>query len=169
MVAGSVYAGVDALAAAIVDRVRWLPGPVQYPYAAVRALATYRPARYRVVVDGSSASTTPPPSSSPTPATTARGWRSRPPPSLDDGLLDVVVIEAASKRELIRSLPTVYDGSHVALPEVTVLTGARIELSADARVPVPVGGDGEPLGVLPSLASPPAVASVLPRALAVIA
>jgi diacylglycerol kinase (ATP) len=31
LVAGSVYAGVDARAAAIVDRVRWLPGPVQYP------------------------------------------------------------------------------------------------------------------------------------------
>ena len=70
---------------------------------------------------------------------------------LDDGLLDVVVIEAASKRQLIRALPKVYDGRHVDLPQVTVLTGARVEISADARVPVPVGGDGEPLGVLPSL------------------
>ena len=81
---------------------------------------------------------------------------------VDDGLLDVVVIEAASKRALIRALPTVYDGRHVALPEVTVLTGARDRVSADARGPVPVGGDGEPLGVLPSLASPAGGASVLP-------
>ena len=40
---------------------------------------------------------------------------------VDDGLLDVVVIEAASKLSLMRSLPKVYDGAHVDLPEVTVL------------------------------------------------
>ena len=50
-VAGSVYAGVDARAAEIVDRAR-LPKSLQYPYAAVRSLATYRPGRYRVSVDG---------------------------------------------------------------------------------------------------------------------
>ena len=47
-----MYAGVDARAAAIVDRARWLPGTLQYPYAALRSLATYRPGRYRLAVDG---------------------------------------------------------------------------------------------------------------------
>ena len=169
VVVGSVYAGVDARAAEIVDRVRWLPGPVQYPYAAVRALATYRPARYRVVVDGVvgeyDAATVVVANS----RYYGKGMAIAPAADLDDGLLDVVVIEAASKRALIRALPRVYDGRHVALPEVTVLTGARVELSAGSRRPVPVGGDGEPLGVLPSLDSPPAEVSVLPGALTVIA
>ena len=98
-----------------------------------------------------------------------KGMAIAPAARLDDGLLDVVVIEAASKRELIRSFPKVYDGRHVDLPEVTVLTGARVEISADARWPVPVGADGEPLGPLPSLDSPPAEISVLPGALAVLA
>jgi diacylglycerol kinase family enzyme len=88
---------------------------------------------------------------------------------IDDGLLDVVVIEAASKRELIRSLPRVYDGSHVDLPEVTLLTGRRVELAARGRSPVPVGGDGEPLGVLPGLADEPVVLEVRPGALRVLA
>ena len=169
VVAGSVYAGVDARAAEIVDRVRWLPGPVQYPYAALRALATYRPARFRVVVDGRvgeyDAATVVVANS----RYYGKGMAIAPAARLDDGLLDVVVIEAASKRELIRSFPKVYDGRHVDLPEVTVLTGARVEISADARWPVPVGADGEPLGPLPSLASPPAEISVLPGALAVLA
>ena len=52
LVAGSVYAGVDARASAIVDRAHWLPRKLQYPYAAVRSLATYQPGRYRVSVDG---------------------------------------------------------------------------------------------------------------------
>lgn len=169
VVVGSVYAGVDARAAEIVDRVRWLPGPVQYPYAAVRALATYRPARYRVVVDGAVAEYDAATVVVANSRYHGQGMAIAPDARLDDGLLDVVVIEAASKRALIRSLPKVYDGRHVALPEVTVLTGARVELSADSRRPVPVGGDGEPLGVLPSLSSPPAEVAVLPAALTVIA
>ena len=169
VVAGSVYAGVDARAAELVDRLRGLPGPVQYPCAAVRALASYRPARCRVVVDGVvgeyDAATVVVANS----RFYGKGMAIAPAARLEDGLLDVVVVEAASKRALIRSLPKVYAGRHVDLPEVTVLTGARVELSADARVAVPVGGDGEPLGVLPALGSPPAEVAVLPGALTVIA
>ena len=88
---------------------------------------------------------------------------------MTDGLLDVVVIEAASRLALMRSLPKVYDGAHIALPEVTVLTGKRVELRADSSRPVPVGGDGEPLGRLPGLTDEPAVIEVLPGALPVIA
>jgi diacylglycerol kinase family enzyme len=80
----------------------------------------------------------------------------------------VVVIEAASKLALMRSLPKVYDGGHIDLPEVSVLTGRRVELRADAKRPVPVGGDGEPLGQLPGLADEPAVVEVRPGALSVI-
>ena len=50
-----------------------------------------------------------------------------------------------------------------------MLTGKRVELRADASRPVPVGGDGEPLGQLPALADEPAVVEVQPGALAVIA
>ncbi len=85
-----------------------------------------------------------------------------------DGRLQVVVIEAASRIALMRALPKVYDGGHVALPEVTVLSGTRVELRADAARPVPVGGDGEPLGQLPGLAEAPAVVEVRPGALRVI-
>ena len=78
------------------------------------------------------------------------------------------MIEAASRLELIRSLPKVYDGAHVALPEVTVLTGTRVELRGRARCPIPVGGDGEPLGVLPGLGDAPATVEMLPGALSIV-
>jgi diacylglycerol kinase family enzyme len=97
-----------------------------------------------------------------------QGMHIAPAARVDDGRLDVVVIEAASRLELMRSLPTVYDGSHVDLPEVTVLTGTRVELRARGRTPVPMGGDGEPLGVLPGLADAPAVVEVRPGALSII-
>lgn len=168
LVAGSVYAGVDARAAALVHRMRWTPKRLQYPWAAVRSLATYQPGRFSVTVDGTShrfsAATVVVANS----AYYGKGMRIAPPASVDDGLLDVVVIEAASRLALVRSLPKVYDGSHVALPEVTLLTGRRVELHGDARAPIPVGADGEPLGDLPPLDAAPAVVEVHPAALSVV-
>ncbi|MGA8255738.1 MAG: diacylglycerol kinase family protein [Nocardioides sp.] len=168
-VAGSVYCGVDARAAELVDGAHWLPRTLQYPYAAVRALATYRPARFRVTIDGEVAEYAAANVVVANSAYYGKGMKIAPDAVLDDGTLDVVVIEAASKLELMRSLPKVYDGGHVSLPEVTVLRGRRIEIAADARTAVPVGGDGEALGVLPGLSGPPAVVGVLPGALSVIA
>jgi diacylglycerol kinase (ATP) len=168
MVAGSVYAGVDARAAEIVDGATWLPRSVQYQYAALRALATYRPGRYRVSVDGDvreyDAATVVVANS----AYYGKGMLIAPPASVTDGLLDVVVIEAASRLALMRSLPKVYDGAHVELDEVTVLSGRRVEVCGSSRTPIPVGGDGEPLGPLPPLGAPPAVVEVVPEALSVI-
>lgn len=168
VVAGSVYAGVDARAAALVHRMRWTPRRLQYPWAAVRSLATYRPGRFALTVDGAahrfSAATVVVANS----AYYGQGMRIAPAATVDDGLLDVVVIEAASRVELVRSLPKVYDGAHVALDEVTVLRGRRVQLHGTGRGGVPVGADGEPLGDLPTLDDAPATVEVLPAALAVV-
>ncbi|MBV6727935.1 YegS/Rv2252/BmrU family lipid kinase [Nocardioides daeguensis] len=166
VVAGSVYAGVDARAAEIVDRSRWLPSKLQYPYAAVRALATYRPVECVLEVDGVR--------STHQAATVViansrfygKGMAIAPAASLDDGLLDVIVIEAASHLDLIRALPKVYDGSHVDLAEVTVRTGRRVRLSGQHRGggAVPVGADGEALGALPADDAAPLTVELLPAA-----
>ena len=181
VVAGSVYCGVDARAGEIVDRAHHLPRKMQYPYAALRALATYSPARFLVSVDGVERSYAAANVVVANSAYYGSGMKIAPAATVSDGVLDIVVIEAASKLALMRSLPKVYDGAHVDLPEVTVLTGQRVELRADparlagshlrarASRPVPVGGDGEPLGRLPALADAPAVVEVQPGALAVIA
>jgi YegS/Rv2252/BmrU family lipid kinase len=169
VVAGSVYCGIDARAGEIVDKAHWLPSALQYPYAALRAMAAYKPARFIVSVDGDERQFA---ASNVVVANSAyygKGMKVAPAAEVDDGLLEVVVIEARSKLSLMRSLPKVYDGQHVDLPQVTVLRGTRIELRADASRPVPVGGDGEPLGALPPQAGEPAVVEVLPGALTVLA
>lgn len=163
VVAGSAYAGLDARAGEIVDKVRWLPSRLQYPYASLHAIATYRPTRFRVVVDGQEhefAAATVCVANS---AYYGKGMKIAPGASVTDGLLDVVVIEAASRRKLMQALPKVYDGAHVDLDAVHVLRGTRVELTA---TPVaPMGGDGEALGSVPALGSGPAVVEVLPGAL----
>jgi diacylglycerol kinase family enzyme len=93
------------------------------------------------------------------------GMRIAPDASVTDGVLDVVVIGAAGRLDLIRSLPKVYDGSHVRLPDVQVHRARHIEISvtADAAAGVPVGADGEPLPAL--VPGTTLTATVLPGAL----
>ena len=94
-----------------------------------------------------------------------------------------MVIGAAGRLDLIRSLPKVYDGSHVRLPEVQVHRARHIEISVtDAPPPaaawqrrgdggavsdgVPVGADGEPLPAL--VPGTTLTATVLPGALSLL-
>ena len=168
VLAGSVYAGVDARAAEIVDRARFVPKFAQYPLAAVRSLATYTPARYHLTIDGTAHEIEGATVVVANSGYYGSGMKIAPAAVLDDGLLDVIVIEASSRLRLVRALPSVYDGGHVDRDEVHVFTGRSITLAADSRRPVPVGGDGEGLGVLPATSSVPATVAVLPGALNVI-
>jgi diacylglycerol kinase (ATP) len=68
--------------------------------------------------------------------------------SLDDGLLDVVVIHAIGKLEFLRTFPKVFSGRHLEHPAVAVHRAARVELAADRRLAV--YADGEPAGALPA-------------------
>lgn len=161
VVVGSLYAGVDSLASQHVDRARRLPSRVQYPYAALRALASYRPAAYRVEVDGvvheHEAATVVVANS----GFYGSGMHIAPDARIDDGLLDVVLIRASSRANLMRALPKVYDGSHVEHEEVLVWRGRQVVISAGSEVHA--YGDGDPIGPLPR------TAEVLPGALSVLA
>lgn len=152
LVAGSVYAGVDARAGEIVNRSHWLPNRLQYPVASVRALATYRPIALTLDVDGKRSEHRAANMVIANSRFYGKGMAIAPDASIDDGQLDVIVIEAAGRLALIRALPKVYDGAHVELDEVKVLRGSRVAVSgryAGTGAPVPVGADGEALDNLP--------------------
>jgi diacylglycerol kinase (ATP) len=166
LVAGSVYSGVDARAGEIVDKVRWMPAKLQYPYAAVHSLATYVPSTFTLVVDGETHTFVAATVVIANSGYYGKGMHIAPDASVSDGLLDVVVIEAASRREMMKALPKVYDGTHVGLDQVTVMRGMTVEISGSPSVPM--GGDGEPLGMLPTSAGAPASVQVLPGALRVL-
>lgn len=147
-VAGSVYAGVDAQTADLVNQIRWLPRRLQYPAAAVTSLARFVPSSFSMVIDGTEHTVTAACVVVANSGYYGSGMRIAPSASIDDGELDVVIIGASGRLDMLRAFPKVYDGSHVGLDQVQALRGKSITVAA--RPAVALGGDGEPLGMLGS-------------------
>jgi diacylglycerol kinase (ATP) len=68
---------------------------------------------------------------------------------MNDGMLDVCVVEALSKLAFLRAFPRVFLGSHTTHPKVRMRTGTRVQVEADRRVLV--YADGELVGSLPAI------------------
>ena len=66
---------------------------------------------------------------------------------IDDGLLDVIVLNKITRTRLLRAFPKIFKGSHVALPEVD--TFKAINISAVTSSPKTCTPDGEVLGQTP--------------------
>jgi diacylglycerol kinase (ATP) len=91
---------------------------------------------------------------------TGGGMKVLPTALMNDGILDVCVVEALSKPAFLRAFPRVFTGAHVSHPRVRMLTGTRVQLEANRRVQV--YADGERVGPLP------AIFQILPAALPVV-
>lgn len=79
---------------------------------------------------------------------------------MDDGLLDVVAIEGASKMYLIDNLNRIYSGAHRNLPVVKIVRGRTVDISSpEGAQPLPIELDGETPG------HGPVRIDVLPKAL----
>jgi len=137
-------------------------GNLVYTYGALRALAAWKHAGYEVVVDGEAHAFSGWSVACANSKAYGGGMFLAPDADLHDGRLDVVFCEAMSKARFLRLLPTVFKGEHVKLPEVHVLRGAEVRISADR--PFTVYADGDPIGELPCTvrAIPGAVKVLLP-------
>ena len=154
--------GFDSDANRIANEARLVRGNLVYAYAALRALAAWRPADFTVTVDdqapieftgysvavGNSRAF-------------GGGMLIAPHAELDDGLLDVITISQIPKLRYLRGIPKVFKGTHVENDEVAELRGTTIEISADR--PFAVYADGEHLTDLP------VTLSTMKRALRVLA
>ena len=80
---------------------------------------------------------------------------------LDDGQLEVTVIDALSSYELARDIKVLYSPNLYVHPKTHHLRGKRIEARPTKPGPVSIEVDGEPLGMLPL------ELTVLPRAVRV--
>jgi YegS/Rv2252/BmrU family lipid kinase len=147
---GIASVGFDSEANRIANEApSWLGGLV-YAYGALRALIAWRPARFELELEPPgerhvfSAYTVGACNSK----TYGGGMRAAPGAMLDDGLLEVVLLENVSKLAfLTRIFPKLFKGTHVHDPRVHVFRAREISLDADR--PFAMYADGDPIGQLP--------------------
>jgi YegS/Rv2252/BmrU family lipid kinase len=138
--------GFDSDANRIANESR-LRGNLVYAYAALRALAGWKPARFTIAIgdqrnriEGFSVIVA-------NNKAYGGGMFVAPDAELDDGEFDVVTISQVSKLRFLGNLPKVFKGTHVRNDEVSVVRAARLSVSASR--PFAVYADGEHLTDLP--------------------
>ena len=75
------------------------------------------------------------------------GLKIVPQASLDDGLLDICLVDKMSKIKLLCALPTLFWGGHTGLKEVRYFRTKQMRL--EARPELEIYADGEPAGYTP--------------------
>jgi YegS/Rv2252/BmrU family lipid kinase len=160
---GIASLGFDSVANEIANRAPSRLGNLVYVYGALRAVATWKHATFTVRIDGEEHRFSGWSVAAANSKYYGGGMMLAPGAELDDGELDVMLSGATSKARFLRMLPRVFKGTHVELPNVSMLRGAEIEVSADR--PFTVFADGDPIGELPVTirAVPRAVRVLLPQ------
>lgn len=146
-VLGSVYAGVDAVANRHANASRLLRGAASYYAGGLRAVLAWKPATYRITVDGTLHERTGYTVIAANSGFYGFGRKVAPGARVDDGVLDVVVIKKAPKHLFFALMNELKTGAHVERPEVEILRGKEIRIEADR--PLPYGADGEVDATLP--------------------
>ncbi|WP_084039990.1 diacylglycerol kinase family protein [Demequina sp. NBRC 110053] len=143
--------GIDAAIAARGNRMRFPRGPLKYKVATFTELPRFRPYGVRIEADGESweqACTLIAVANGPV---FGGGLRISRDSSLTDGMLEVVVADAASRARIARLFPRLYDGSVIDEPELKVVRAKRVRIgpsSAGATLPAAFA-DGELVGPAP--------------------
>jgi YegS/Rv2252/BmrU family lipid kinase len=148
---GIASLGFDSEANRIANAAPSRLGNLVYVYGALRALTTWRTARFALTIRSGGAvqrlesvGYTVAAANS---GAYGGGMMLAPDARLDDGLLDVVTIGSVGRLRFLRTLPKVFAGSHVHEPGVEVLRAQEVEVDADR--PFTVYADGDPIGATP--------------------
>lgn len=144
---GSVVStGYDALVNAKSNAMTWPRGSLRYAAAALAVLAHFEPLPYELVIDGVRRQQHAMFVAVGNAGYFGGGMRILPRYRLDDGLLDITVVNPVSRATLLRLLPTIYNGGFVKDPAVELLRARTVEIDGQGLVGM---ADGEPLGRVP--------------------
>jgi YegS/Rv2252/BmrU family lipid kinase len=153
-VEGTPYMGIasfgfDSDANRIANEAKRVKGNAVYVYAAIRALASWKPASFTVAVDGARHDYTGYTVAVGNSKAYGGGMLILPMAELDDGKLDVIVCKQVGRLRFLRDLPKVYRGTHMHLPYTEFLRGEEIEVSSSR--PFVIYADGDPIGATPAV------------------
>lgn len=157
---GIVSVGFDSEANRRANQTHFLRGSLVYAYAALRTLASWKPARFTIRVDEERIRLSGYSISVANNKAFGGGMYIAPNAELDDGAFDIVAVGEVGKLRFMANLPKVFKGTHIDEEQVQVFRAQHLELTASR--PFQVYADGEHLTDLP------ASLRVLPRALGVL-
>ncbi|WP_019630333.1 diacylglycerol/lipid kinase family protein [Actinomadura atramentaria] len=161
IVPGNAYFGVESAANRVINRLRFLPALLVYRISAPIALLTWRNPTVALDADGTRRTVRATSVVIANSGSYGHGLRIVPPARLDDGRLDVMVVEEGiPKREIVAFTNEAREGRHIERPQVRLSTATTLTVSADR--PIPLCADGDEIGTLP------ATVRVLPGALPLI-
>jgi diacylglycerol kinase (ATP) len=126
----------------------WPRGHLRYFLAGLRTLATYVPYRFNLVTDSEEFSGEAMWVAVANAPCYGGGIRIAPEASLNDGLLDVCVIERMSAPALLALYPALMRGEHLRAPAVRYFRCTRAQFRAPSGVEL--HADGEPVTQLPA-------------------
>jgi YegS/Rv2252/BmrU family lipid kinase len=141
--------GFDSDANRIANEAKLVKGNAVYVYAALRALAAWKPARFTVTVDGEHHEFTGYSVAVGNSKAYGGGMWLLPMAELDDGKLDVIFTKKCPKLRCLIELPKLFKGTHVGSEFTEFLVGEEIEVSSDR--PFVIYADGDPIGATPAI------------------
>jgi diacylglycerol kinase (ATP) len=157
---GTASAGFDALCNQRANQMSWPKGQRRYDIAMVLELAKFKPIHYEATIDGEHRSFDAMLCAVANGPAFGGGMLIAPEANVEDGLLDLFIVHAMSRIELLKVFPKVYTGRHVTHPAVEFVRAKSVKLSSGN---MPVYSDGEARG------HSPLSATVVPGALSVFA
>jgi diacylglycerol kinase (ATP) len=143
---GVLAAGFDARVNERANGMRWPRGPRRYDLATVAELRGFSAIPYVLELDGERLETDAMLVAVGNTPSYGGGLRVCHGALVDDGLLDVLIVDRMSRRDLVRVFPTVRTGAHLRHPAVHLHRARVVSLAAPAVVAY---ADGERFGALP--------------------
>jgi len=144
--AGVLSAGFDAAVNERANSIRFPRGKSRYTVAIMIELLRLKAIRYRIELDDRELVTDALLVSVSNNVSFGGGMNVTPNALLDDGLLDVLVVQPLSRISFLRIFPKVFAGTHLGDKRVAVYRARRVRIEADGVVAY---ADGERVGELP--------------------
>ena len=152
-------AGFDSLVTDRTNRMKWPHGRMRYNLAMVAELSKLRLLPFRLTLDGRELETDLTLAAFGNTRSYGGGMLICPGADHSDGLLDVTMVQSASRTRLIRLFPTVFKGTHVELDRVTTARAKRIKVDSPG---INAYADGEYVCPLPvEVSAMPAALKIL--------
>ena len=142
----ALSAGFDAIVNERANAMRHPKGPSRYILALLAELVKLKPFAYRLTLDGRVIETKAVLVALGNAVSLGGGMKITPDAQLDDGLLDVLIVQPLSRINFLRIFPSVFKGTHVTDPRVRIERAKRVRIEADGIVAY---GDGERIAPLP--------------------